>query len=57
VKSTGRETVRAIGDLWVVAEGAGETAEYGLMNSVMTLGYDPAKEAFTGTFISSMMAH
>jgi hypothetical protein len=29
----------------------------GPMTSIMTLGYDPQKERFVGTFIASMMTH
>jgi hypothetical protein len=29
----------------------------GKMTSMMTLGYDPARERFVGTFIASMMTH
>ncbi len=57
MKATGRETVRAIGDLWIVAEGEGEMPGGGLMKSVMTLGYDPLRAKFVGTWIGSPMAH
>lgn len=54
---TGRETVRAIGDIWVVAEGQGEMPGGGEGRSLMTLGYDPQKRQFVGTWIGSMMHH
>jgi hypothetical protein len=54
---TGSETVRSIGDLWTIGEGQGEMPGGGLATTIMTLGYDPAKKRFTGTFIGSMMTH
>jgi hypothetical protein len=54
---TGRETVRALGDIWVIAEGEGEMPGGGEGRMVMTLGYDPAVERFVGTWIGSMMHH
>ena len=46
----GTETVRSMGGLWTIADG---TNTYG--TSQMTLGYDPAKGRFVGSFIASMM--
>lgn len=54
---TGTERVRSIGGLWVVAEGQGEMPGGGPSTSVMTLGYDPEKDRFVGTWIGSMMTH
>ncbi|MBL8851132.1 MAG: DUF1579 domain-containing protein [Planctomycetaceae bacterium] len=52
----GSETTRSIGGLWVVAEG--EAASMGMsVESVLTLGYDPAKKKFVGTWIDSMFNH
>ena len=56
-QATGAETVRAIGDLWVVGESNGEMPGAGPMTSVMTLGYNPATKRFVGTWIGSMMTH
>jgi hypothetical protein len=53
---SGTETVRTIGDLWVVAEGSGQGPD-GPATTLMTLGYDPQRQRFTGTFIASMMTH
>jgi hypothetical protein len=50
----GVERVRQLGDVWFLAEGAGEG---GGSMSVATLGYDPQKKRFVGTFIASMMPH
>jgi hypothetical protein len=57
MKSTGVESVRMLGGLWTIGEGRGKTPDGGLMTSIMTLGYDPRKARFTGTFIASMMTH
>ena len=56
-KSTGTESVRSLGGLWVLAEGQGEMPDGTPAISLMTLGYDPAKKRFVGTWIGSMMTH
>jgi Protein of unknown function (DUF1579) len=56
-KSTGSERVRSIGGLWVVCDGQSEMPEMGSGTMVMTLGYDPAKQRYVGTWIGSMMAN
>lgn len=56
-KHTGTESVRSLGDLWILAEGRGEMPGGGPATTLMTLGYDPAKERFVGTWIGSMMAY
>ena len=56
-KVTGTERVRAIGDLWIVGESQGEMPGLGLATSVITLGYDPDRKRFVGTWIGSMMTH
>lgn len=61
----GRETVRSLGGLWIVAEGEsvmpaeeGKTGDPCQM--LLTIGYDPAardgKGAYVGSWIGSMMA-
>lgn len=54
-KFTGTESVRMVGDVWMVAEMNGEIPGGGVSTSLMTLGYDPQKQRFVGTFLSSMM--
>jgi hypothetical protein len=54
---TGRERVRSLGGLWVVCEGEGEMPGGGTATVIMTLGYDPERKRYTGTFIGSMMTH
>jgi Protein of unknown function (DUF1579) len=56
-KVTGTEHVRSMGDIWVVAEGEGEMPGGGAATTMMTLGYDPGKKRFVGTWIGSMMTH
>lgn len=57
-KTSGTEVVRSIGGLWTVGEGEGECPmSKSLVQSIMTLGYDPQKQRFVGTFIASMMTH
>ena len=57
VKHTGRETVRSLGGLWTIGEGAGDTAPEGVTETIMTLGYDPQRKRFVGSFIAGMMTH
>lgn len=55
-KSTGHETVRALGDLWMIAEGEMKSPE-GSGFTMMTLGYDPKKKHFVGNWVGSMMTN
>ncbi|MDC0723437.1 DUF1579 domain-containing protein [Nannocystis bainbridge] len=55
--SRGRETVRALGDLWIVAEGSGDQPGSSPGASLMTLGYDAQKERFVGTWVGATMPH
>lgn len=56
-RSQGTEIVRSLGGLWTVGESDGPTPDGGTMKSIMTLGYDPARGRFVGTFIASVMTH
>lgn len=56
VTSTGVESVRSLGGLWTIGEGSGEAPDGTPVSSVMTLGFDPARGRFVGTFIASMMS-
>jgi hypothetical protein len=53
----GTETVRPLGDAWVLAEGSGRMPDQTPTQTLMTLGYDPAQGCFVGTWIGSMMNH
>jgi hypothetical protein len=55
--STGTETVRSLGGLWVLAEGRGEMPGCGTATTLITLGYDPQKQRYVGTWIGSMMTY
>ena len=55
-KHVGTETVRSL-TVWVQCEGTMPGAEGKSATTVMTLGYDPARKKFVGTFIGSMMTH
>jgi len=52
----GSESVRQMGS-WVLAEGQGEMPGGGMGHMLMTLGYDPAKGAFVGSWVGSMMSN
>ena len=56
-KFTGSERVRSLGGLWILAEGQGEMPGCGAATTVLTLGYDPQKQRYVGTWIGSMMTH
>lgn len=56
-QSQGTEHGRALGDLWVILEGTGTMPGGGEARMQMTLGYDPEKNEFLGTWVGSMMAH
>jgi hypothetical protein len=56
-RASGSEHVRSIGDIWFIAEGEGEMPGGGPATTCMTLGYDPQKARFVGTWIGSMMHH
>lgn len=56
-KYTGTESVRSLGGLWVVCEGKGSVPEGEPSTTIMSLGYDPTRKRYMGTFIGSMMAH
>lgn len=54
---SGRESVRSIGDLWIVATGEGEMPGGQAATTVLTLGYDPRTQRYVGTWVGSMMTH
>lgn len=51
----GTDSVRSLGGLWVVCEGRAEMSPGCTGTTIMTLGYDPAKGRYIGSFIGSMM--
>ena len=56
-KFAGTESVRSLGGLWVLAEGQGEMPGGGAATMLMTLGFDPRKGRYVGTWVGSMMTH
>lgn len=56
-KFRGTERVRSIGDLWFLSEGEGKMPDGEPSTTLATLGYDPQKKKFVGTFIGSMMTN
>lgn len=53
----GTDSVRALGDFWIISEAQADMPGGGPGQMVMTLGFDPRKKRFTGTFIHSMMSY
>jgi len=53
-KYTGTESVRSLDGIWTLCEGRDEK---GAASSMMTLGYDPARGRFVGTFVVGMMPY
>jgi hypothetical protein len=56
-KLTGTDSVRSLGGAWVICEGRGNMPGGGTGLTIMSLGFDPAKNKFVGTFIGSMMTN
>ncbi|MFG0274264.1 MAG: DUF1579 domain-containing protein [Phycisphaerales bacterium] len=52
----GTERVRALGDLWIVAEGDGTAPDGATFTWVMVLGYDPVKGKYVGSWAGSPMS-
>jgi len=52
----GTESVHSIGGLWVVGEGQADMGDMPL-HSMITLGYDPARKAFVGTWVDTSQAY
>jgi hypothetical protein len=53
----GVETVRALGGVWMLFEGRGDLPGAGTGTSLMTLGFDPEKRCYVGTWVGSMMSN
>jgi hypothetical protein len=54
-KITARERVRKLGDLWVVGESEMPMPDGSPGQAIITLGYDPKKRKFVGTWVGTMM--
>jgi Protein of unknown function (DUF1579) len=51
----GTESVRSLGGIWIMCEGRGAMPDGTPSVTIMTLGYDPTRSRFVGTFIGTMM--
>jgi hypothetical protein len=51
------ELVRSLEGVWVVCEARGEMPGGGPSTTIMTLGFDPARGRYVGTWIGSMMTY
>ncbi len=56
-KFRGTEKVKGLGGLWIVGEGEGEMPGGGTGQMMITLGFDPKRNRFVGTWVGSMMAN
>src|ERR671914_999005 len=56
-KFKGSEGVRSLDGLWVLCEGQGEMPAGCRATTLMTLGYDPQKKQYVGTWVGSMMSY
>ncbi len=57
MKSTGKQTTRSLGSLWTLGEMESDDPNGEPMQSLFTLGFDPVKQRFVGTFVASCMTH
>ncbi|HEX2204786.1 MAG TPA: DUF1579 domain-containing protein [Longimicrobium sp.] len=53
----GTLSARVLGGVWLLAEGRNEEPDGSTSTTVMTLGYDPVKGRFVGTFVATMMPY
>jgi hypothetical protein len=56
VKCKGAETARMLGGFWVVGEGKSEIMGM-KFSSILTLGYDPDRKKYVGTWVDSMTSY
>jgi predicted enzyme related to lactoylglutathione lyase len=56
VKAKSSESARMLGGFWVLTDGKGEIMGMPMM-SQMTLGYDPDKKKFVGTWVDNMSSY
>ncbi len=55
--SRGKQTTRALGSMWTLGEMETPGPDDQPMYSLITLGYDPVRGKFVGSFIASCMTH
>jgi hypothetical protein len=51
------ENARSLGGTWIVAEMTGTMPDGSSATNILSLGYDPAKKHYVGSFITSVMTH
>ena len=56
-KSTGTQSTRALGKFWTLGEMSVDSSEGSASHSIITLGFDPMRGKFVGTFVSSCMTY
>jgi len=56
MRMEGTESVRSIGGLWILGEGSA-TLGGKHVASILTLGYDPRRKAFVGSWIDTVQTH
>lgn len=55
IQGEGTESVRAVGEFWILSELKGEMPGGGaMMSAFMTVGFDPEKNIFVGSWIDSV---
>lgn len=54
-RASGTETVRMLGEAWMLAEASGTMASGCGTGSLLAVGFDPETGRFTGSFMASMM--
>lgn len=57
VKMTGTESIRAFGEIWVQGTGTSQMLDGSPAETQITLGYDPTRKRFVGSWLGTMMAH
>lgn len=54
---TWTETFRSLEGVWFVGEASGTMPDGSSASSILTIGFDPARKRFVGSWIGSMMAN
>jgi hypothetical protein len=57
MKSSGKQTTRSLGSLWTLGDMENVGPDGQPTRFVITLGFDPVKQRFVGTFVASCMNH
>lgn len=56
MRTTARESGRMLGDLWLILEGVGDMPGGGSMRYMFTIGFDPGRGKFVGSWVGSPIA-